>query len=90
MLAKRSDSDSPKALAEWLASDPKVWLALLDDDDASRRERARQELARILDEPVDFEPFAPVDQRQTQIRALRKRVNELASGRPPEGITKGQ
>jgi hypothetical protein len=76
-LASQSDNGSPEAIASWLATDPRVWLALLSDEDSQRRELAKQRLGRLLEAPIDFDPTGEPAVREGQIEALEKK---LASG----------
>ena len=85
MIAGRSDHASPEAIATWLATDPRVWLAMLSDDDSQRRQLGKDRLARLLQQPIEFEPTAEAPVRQNQIELLRRHVLEgLGQNKQPE------
>lgn len=81
-LARGDDSDAPESIAAWLGTDPRIWLALLNQADLARRQVAAKQLSRTLGEPVKFDAAATPEIRHQQIEALRTRLPE----RPPREI----
>ncbi|MGD9645485.1 MAG: hypothetical protein AB7U73_07220 [Pirellulales bacterium] len=82
-LAGDSTSDRPDQVVNWLAADARIWLALLDRDDAARRQLAAGQLTRVLGRPVNFDPLAPAPLRARQQRALAEWLDKLATIEPP-------
>jgi hypothetical protein len=78
-LTRGDDNDAPESIAGWLAGDPRVWLALLQQADLERRQVAAQQLSRLLNEPISFDPAAPPETRSQQIEALRLRIDGTAA-----------
>ncbi len=66
--------DTPDRVAAWLINDKRVWLALLNDDDSRRRHVARQQLARICEHSIDFDPAATRTERAEQIAVLHTQL----------------
>lgn len=66
-------ADTPERIAAWLAADPLVWVELLRDDDAARRQLALSHMIRLTGGPVAFDPQASEADRQRQIGGLRQR-----------------
>jgi hypothetical protein len=62
--------DSAERVALWLAGDPTIWLALLERDDPSVQRWAAQELSRLLEKPVKFDPDADAAARARQRAAI--------------------
>jgi hypothetical protein len=75
-LSSSSDNSSPEAIASWLATDPRVWLAMLSSKDSTRRQLAKDQLGRLLQEPIDFDPAAEAPVRQDQIEILRRQLSK--------------
>jgi hypothetical protein len=71
------DEDKPDRAVTWLASDPRVWLALCERDDEAIRRAGAAELRGLLGEPFAFDPAATLDQRQVQLDRLRARLAPL-------------
>lgn len=69
------DDDTPENLAPWLVGDPHIWLALLDRDQEPMRRLAAEQLGRLLDKPLDFDPAAEPEVRQRQIKAISDQVH---------------
>ena len=73
-LSKSMSNDTPEQIANWLAGDPSVWLAMLSRHEESERRLARQRLEALLGEPIPFDPAADATIRAGQIEQLRARV----------------
>jgi hypothetical protein len=69
------EEDAPTSLAPWLTGDPYIWLALLDRDQEPLRRFAAEQLGRLLNKPVDFDPAADAAIRQRQLKAITAEVN---------------
>ena len=65
--------DSEQRLASQFLGDQRIWFSLLQRDDAAKRQRAAEQLARLLNEKLDFNPAADADTRKAQIEKLRPR-----------------
>jgi hypothetical protein len=63
--------DTPRRVAEWLADDEQVWLALLKDGDPQRRQLAASRLAAIHPTQIQFDPYGEESRRQEQLARLR-------------------
>jgi hypothetical protein len=72
IVADLSDSspDCPQRVAEWLAADKRVWLALLSRGDLEQRVVAAEHLSRLCQKPLAFNPAASADERNAQVAAL--------------------
>jgi hypothetical protein len=73
-LSGGDESDTPERVTEWLAWEPHVWYMLLARDEEDVRRAAAEQLAMLLDQPIDFEPAADAATRQGQMDRLRARV----------------
>jgi hypothetical protein len=73
------DGDTPDRIALWLIDDPGTWISLLDREDASQRVTAAQHLERLLDRPLDYDPWGAEPQRFEQLARLR---TEFGTARP--------
>ena len=82
-LAGDSTADRPEQVVNWLAADARIWLALLDREDASRRRLAAQQISRVLGRAVDYDPMAAPAERAQQQQALAELLNKLAVAEPP-------
>jgi hypothetical protein len=82
-LAGDSTADRPEQVVNWLAADARIWLALLDREDASRRRLAAQQISRVLGRAVDYDPMGEPAQRAEQQKALAELLNKLAVAEPP-------
>jgi hypothetical protein len=69
--------DTPERIATWLAGDPYVWLALLARDDEDTRREAGKQLARLLQEPIVFDPAGLSALREAQIKTISARVAKV-------------
>jgi hypothetical protein len=69
-------SDSSERVAGWLASDKRVWLALLERGDPNHRLAAARHLSRLCGRSVSFDPQASPDQREEQLVHLRALLAE--------------
>lgn len=65
--------DSEERLANQFLGDRRIWFSLLQRDDAARRKRAAEQLSRLLNEKLDFDPAADAETRKVQIEKLRPR-----------------
>ena len=88
-LSRRGDNDTPEGVATWLAGDPRIWFGLLGDGDPSRRRLAAEQLARLLEEPIQFDADAEPMVRQQQIDELRSRIEKSSFSSPPEPKERG-
>jgi hypothetical protein len=72
MISDLSDlnPDCPQRVADWLAGDKRVWLALLSRGDLEQRAVAAEHLSRLCQKPLAFNPAASVDERNAQVAAL--------------------
>lgn len=84
-LERQADEDSAERVAAWMATDPRVWLHLLGDSDATMRTVAREQLAVLLGRPIEFDPQADEATRARQQAAVRALVEAEARGRPTSG-----
>ncbi|GAG33622.1 unnamed protein product, partial [marine sediment metagenome] len=66
--------DRVDRVAAWLAGDERVWLALLDRDEAARRRIAAEQLGRLLGGTIDFDPDGTEEIRRQQIERLKSRL----------------
>lgn len=69
------EEDAPSSLAPWLTGDPFIWLALLDRDQEPVRRIAAEQLGRLLDKPIDFDPAATPAIRRLQLKAISDEVH---------------
>jgi hypothetical protein len=76
VLASRSDNTSPEAIASWLSTDPRVWLAMLSDENPGQRQIAKDRLERLLEQPIEFDAAADAAARQGQIEAIKEQISE--------------
>lgn len=67
-------SDTPPRTAAWLAAEPRIWVALLDREEAEARQVASRHLAVLTRQNLDFDPLAEADLRERQLRYLRLRL----------------
>lgn len=61
-------------VAAWLSNDNAVWLALMSDEDPSKREAATNRLTRIHPGVIQFDPHAEEAERSKQLVLLRSRL----------------
>ena len=59
-----------QGLADWLAADRRVWLALLSRGDLEQRIAAAEHLSKLCQRPVAFNPTASLPERDAQVAAL--------------------
>jgi hypothetical protein len=76
LAARRSPAknETPRRVAERLAADPRVWLALMTRPDPDQRRHAAEHLAQLLPTPIQFDPEADAAARAKQIEALRAKL----------------
>ena len=67
-------ADTPERVAAWLSNDNAVWLALMSDEDPSKREAATNRLTRIHPGVIQFDPHAEEAERSKQLVLLRSRL----------------
>jgi hypothetical protein len=68
------DEDTAENAVMWLAGDPQVWYTLLGRDEPIKRRVAKEQLERLLAEPVEFDLAADVETRQEQLEAIREKI----------------
>lgn len=68
------EEDTPERVATWLAGDPWIWYHLLARDDLELRSVAKDQLERLLETPIDFDPGADAATRDAKWQALRQRM----------------
>jgi len=73
-LEPPGDGDSLTKTAHWLMQDPEIWWILLDRAETPTRRIAAQQLTALLGTPIDFDPEAPLELRETQRRRLEGKV----------------
>ena len=66
--------DSVERTVISLASDPQIWLSLLDREPDAKRRQAAGQLAALLDGAIEFDAAADEATRQLQIAAIRARL----------------
>lgn len=76
-LTNVAGEDDPERIAPALLSQARMWRILLERDDPQRRRAASEQLARLLGQPLDFDPDANAEQRTAQLAALETRFAEL-------------
>jgi hypothetical protein len=78
ILAAVADSgpDSPERVADWLAEDKRVWLAILGRGDERGRQAAARHLSLLCGKPVAIDPAASDDQRAQQLIELNALLAE--------------
>ncbi len=77
VLSATVSNGAPPQVAAWLASDPRIWLALLSRDEVTTRGLAARQLADALGRAIEFSPEADEATRQAQVVEL-SRLPELA------------
>jgi len=70
-------ADTVDSTAEWLADDPRIWLAFLDHEDVARRATAARQIERLLESPITFAADADDATRASQIEALEARIGRV-------------
>jgi hypothetical protein len=68
------DEDTAENAVMWLAGDPQVWYTLLGREELVKRKVAKEQLERLLAEPVEFDPAADMETRQEQLEAVREQI----------------
>jgi hypothetical protein len=66
--------DSPATVADWLAGDPDIWVALAARSTPSQRATIRAQLSGLLEEAVVLEDTADATRLAEQVAAIRKQV----------------
>lgn len=74
-ISSREAEDTPQIASRRLVADPRVWLALLKRPELPARRLATEQLARLLDRTIPFDPSADAATRQAQLDALREQLN---------------
>ena len=59
--------DTPEAVSAWLLSSPRIWFILMNRPENDIRELAHQQLSRLLQKKLVFNPAASPQQRQLQL-----------------------
>jgi len=70
-LQPGEEEDSPDRAAAYLFSQPTAWVSLLGSDNLESRTVAKEELERLLERTVDFDPSATEEERAEQINVIR-------------------
>jgi hypothetical protein len=68
------EEDTPENLAPWLTGDPYIWFALLDREQEPTRRFAAEQLGRLLDKPIAFDPAAGAAERAKQLEAIAAEI----------------
>ncbi len=66
--------DTAEEVAQRLAGDPAVWLALLARPEPESRKTAARQLTLLLGRPIDVDPAADPDSQKQQRERLRARI----------------
>ncbi|MBN2295436.1 MAG: hypothetical protein JXM70_23595 [Pirellulales bacterium] len=67
---------SPSEIAEEMRDDPLIWLAVATDDRETARHAARSALQRLLKRPIDFDPTASAEIRETQLEKIEQSITD--------------
>jgi hypothetical protein len=67
-------SDTPDRVAAWLVNERCIWLRLMHHADARCRAVAQTHLARLVDRPVDFDPYGAPKSRSEQLASLEDQL----------------
>lgn len=67
-------ADTPQRVAAWLLDDKAVWFAMLSNEDATKRLMATQQLSRVSQDSIIFDPLAAEAERRAQLKLLRSRL----------------
>ena len=59
--------DTPEAVTSWLLSSPRIWFILMNRPENDVREIAHQQLSRLVQKKLVFDPTASLQQRQLQL-----------------------
>lgn len=73
-IGAENKGDSAEKVAERLAGDPAVWLALLARPEPESRKTAARQLILLLGGPIDVDPAADPDTQKQQRERLRTRI----------------
>lgn len=73
-IGEEDKADSAKKVAERLAGDPAVWLALLARPEPESRKTAARQLILLLGRPIDVDPAADPNTQKQQRERLRARI----------------
>ena len=66
--------DQSREIAEELRDNPSIWLALAGDEEESTRGTAKNELQRILQQSIEFDPAADQSIRNDQLNRIEKSI----------------
>jgi len=75
VLARNISDDTAERVADWLAWDPQAWFVLLSREDETVRRTAADQLALLLDAPLEFDPASEPAVRQRQLEKLQPRFS---------------
>jgi hypothetical protein len=64
--------DSPELVTEWLLTDKRVWLALMNRGELSQRVAAAGHLSKLCGRPVVFDAAASAESRTAQLAELSR------------------
>ena len=67
MLTQAIEDDTAQQIASWMIADPEVWLALLARPEEPTRRLAAAQLAKLLGQPISFDPAADAARSKRQI-----------------------
>jgi hypothetical protein len=67
-------ADTPERVAAWLIHDKAAWFAMLSSEDASKRLTATQQLSRVFQDSINFDPLAAQAERRAQLKLLRSKL----------------
>lgn len=82
-LDKNADEDTPDRVLPWLTGDPRIWYALLSRDDLRVRGIAVEQLSKLLETKLDFDPAAEATERELQRQRLHERFGAIVDPPPP-------
>jgi len=66
--------DSPARVADWLAGDKRVWLALLARGELDERIAAAEHLSKLCRRPLPFDPMGSAEVRSAQVAELTAKL----------------
>lgn len=73
-LSGGNQPDTSDRVALLLVRDPQVWVRLMESDEIDRRRAAREQLERLLNRRIAFDPADDKPARDAQIAALRRQL----------------
>ncbi|MBN1396184.1 MAG: hypothetical protein JW959_14270 [Pirellulales bacterium] len=76
-VVEEDGEDTPEEIAQRLAGEPDVWLALLARPELETRKTAAKQLSILLGESIDVDPNADPDSQKEQRDRLQKIIGNL-------------